>query len=252
MAFVELSIVEPENNFSIVNTGDITFRGEVTKIPAEAQGQTLYYRWYSSLFYPVPHQDDRYSINAAGFTSAETELVYTPPLGTHVITFGVSDQPGETGDDFAAIQHGGVAGGAEDDGQCLVHVFKANLFAPVNNAPLNRNLVDIQAEAPILWGIPEDLEAGGPPYQANEDYHGYNRLRYRVLFEPTGNPAGRPSHEYIPEPDGTVFEILTTPVINFSTSLPADATGTYNLTLFVEDNLDEGLGSDSVQIAVNF
>ena len=255
MASIELNIVEPENNSAYVGTPTVEFSGSAV-VPDELSGIQLYYRWYSSLF---EASEDRYSMNQVAETSADSIYPHTLSIGTHVIAFAASDVIGETASEFESIQHASVTGGSDEgEQQRLLHVFHADLLLPLDGAVnVAHGNVVLQARAPSQWSMPEDLEVGGPPYVVNEDYHAVNRLSYRWLFEPVGAPTDRPTVEIAPGEDEYTFlpfddsEPLTDPTrIQFSASLPATAVGLYDLTLFVEDKLDELSESDSQQVRI--
>lgn len=256
MAAIELHIIEPQNNQAFTGVPNVTFSGE-SDIPVELDSIPLYYRWYSSLFEPEP-PEDRYSMNVMANTSADVAYAHTFAMGTHVITFAVSDVAGETADEFAAIQYGSVTGGsAEGENQCLVHVFKANILLPWPDATMPHNSVQLQAEAPSQWGRTEDVETELPLYILNEDYHAVNRLHYRWVFEPSGAPAGRPMVEFVPSAEDLSFQPMdktdpaTIPTrVSWTVSLPDDALGAYYINLYVEDNLAEITEQHTDQITV--
>lgn len=254
MAAIELTIEQPENNAAFAGSPMVSFAGEA-ELPDELSNVPIYYRWYSSLFEAA---EDRYSMNVVANNSAESIFQQTLVMGTHSITFAASDVAGETAAEFEAIQHAGVTGGSlEGDAQRLVHVFTANILLPGNGASLVHNEVVLQAEAPSQWGSASDVKNPAPPYVVNEDYHAINRLQYRWLFRPVGAPFSRPTREFIPNIDQLVFmpmdetDTLTIPTrIEFTASLPGNAIGQYQITLFVEDNQSDITVSDEQQIAV--
>lgn len=257
MGAILLSIVEPENNSAYVGTTTVNFSGSV-EIPDELTGIQLYYRWYSSLF-EADAALERYSMNEVANSEPDTVYPHSLTLGTHVIAFAVSDVAGETQAEFTAIQHGSVTGGSDEgEEQRLLHVFHADLLSPLDGAiNIDHSNVLLQARAPGQWSKPENEEVGGPPYIVNEDYHAVNRLSYRWLFEPVGAPTDRPTIEITPGEDEYTFlpfddsDPLTEPTrIELSASLPATAVGLYDLTLFVEDKLDELSESDSQQVRI--
>lgn len=256
MAFVELTITEPENNLPLEGVQSLDFTGAVVTMPEEAQSLTLYYRWYSSLYEPELNEDMEpyyFSIEQNAQTQADDVFTWMPGIGTHAITFAVSDQAGETLDDFKAIEHSGVTGGAEEgEGQCLVHVFVAVPLAPQGDiTSLPRTELRLIAEAPAAWGSPIP-ETAPVVYEVNEDYHAYNRLRYRWRFEPTGAPSGRPSVELVPDPQELGFDPSVEPVrVTFQPGLAATVNGNYRIVLYVEDRLGEGLGLHQDQVQVN-
>lgn len=250
MSVVELEITQPAHDTPFFGNSSITFRGATTDLPQELAGVPLYFRWYSSLF---PAEKDRYSINLTAFSNPDDPLVWTPGPGTHVITFAVTDQPGETDADLEAVQHGGVTGGSDGDSQCIVHVFKADMVAPVGSPALDKASSILEAEAPALWGKPTDTEG---VYELNSDYHDLNRLQYRWEFVPSGSLAGRNTINFIPAPEQYTFippedPDLEPTVIHYEGALPADLDGQYTLFLHVEDK-DGVLGGDRTNgLAVN-
>ena len=246
MAVVGLEIVEPEHDTPFVGNGSATFIGGITALPEELDTVPLYYRWYSSLF---PADKDRYSINGAALTDPADPFPTTLGLGTHVITLAAVDRAGETDADLEAIQHGGVTGGSDGDTQCLVHVFIANLIAPLNEADLSRALSVLEAAAPSSWGQATDT-AG--LYELNDLYHEVNRLRYRWEFVPVGPPAGRATIDFIPDIDEYTFDPDTDPItprIRYAGALPAALDAAYTLNLHVED-IEGALGGDQASISV--
>ena len=247
MAAVGLRIVEPENDAAFTGEPIVTFRGELAELPPELAEVPLFYRWYSSLF---PGADTgRYSMNEDALTDAEEP--WSDPdhlhVGSHVITFAASDRAGETDADLQAVQHAGVTGGLEGDARCVIHVFKAEILAPLSDVPLAG--LTVEAEGPAVWAIPAD---GNGSYTLNDDYHAYNRLRYRWRFEPNGAPAGRPVREFTPDPGdfGFVPE-ADLARLTYQPALPTTATGSYRIVLFVEDALDQGLAQERHEVTVN-
>jgi len=244
MSAVQLEIVAPTHNTSFVDQPTVTFRGAVTDMPDELVGLTLHYRWYSSLF---PGDKDRYSMNEPALTNPESPFSDQLGLGTHTITFAVTDQAGETEADLEAVQHGGVTGGSEGDTACIIHVFRANLITPTEGTAVTI----LEAEAPALWGKPSEDDPN--IFDLNEDYHALNRLQYRWEFVPVGEPTNRSLVNVTPDPAEYEFDpepaTATVPVIRFvAADLPAQLTGTYNLTLHVEDKDGEFPGH---QMSVN-
>lgn len=256
MAAVELSIVEPEHNLTLRGTDTVDFSG-TAQVPAGLNDVALYYRWYSSLYTDgiVDGVVDHYSINQNVQTRANQVFSWQAGIGTHAITFAVSDQAGESKADFEAIEHGGVTGGSEGDTACLIHVFTAGLLAPTE-VSLPRVDIVLVAEAPAAWAVPEDPEAATIVYLPNEDYHAINRVQYRWLFEPQGTPAGRPTQEYIPTPEQMMFipDWSVDPdiaAVSYSPNLSVEVTGQYRITLFVEDKLGESSVVDSAEHVIN-
>lgn len=273
MAFVELSITEPENNLALEGLQSLDFIGSVVTMPEEVQGLALYYRWYSSLYEPTLGADDKpyyFSIGQNTQTQADEVFSWTPGIGTHAITFAVSDQAGETLEEFKAIEHSGLSGGAEEgDGQCLVHVFIAVALAPEGDLTnLPRTSLRLIAQAPAGWGSPVP-ETTPVVYEASEDYHKYNRLRYRWQLLPSDATAQ--DFEYSPAPQDMEFgrysdfntdierSTVDTPnpldvfVVSFEPPL-ADLnqlSGVYTITLHVEDSQQpNGIGHAQASLAV--
>lgn len=273
MAFVELAITEPQNNLPLEGVQSLDFAGAILKMPDETQDLALYYRWYSSLYEPLLGADNQpyyFSIDQNVQTQADATFTWTPGIGTHAITFAVSDQAGETLVDFEAIEHSGVAGGAEEGaGQCLVHVFIAVALAPQGNMTnLPRTALRLIAQAPAAWGSPIP-ETDPAVYEVNDDYHAYNRLRYRWELLPSDVSAQ--AFEYTPAPEDMDFgrysdfntDIVPTTV---DTPNPLDLfvvhfqpplgdlnllSGGYTITLHVEDKQQpDGIGHAQNSIAV--
>jgi len=255
MSAIELSIETPEHDSVYTGSASVTFRGSAT-VPDELTELPLYYRWYSNLFYSG--EDERYSMNEPAQTSADVAYSTTLSLGTHAIAYAVSDVAGESQSEFESIQYGAVTGGAEGDSKCLVHVFKANILLPLDNSSVSRSALVLEAEAPGQWGMSQDTTVGGPPYVVNEDYQAINRLQYRWCFEPRGGPSGRPALEYTPSPGELLFQPYdseapeTDPTrVVYTPSVPTGAIGTYDITLYVEDNKGEYADNHSQEIRVN-
>ena len=241
MSAVGLAIVEPTHNHAFTGTPSVTFRGELTDVPDEVEGVTLFYRWYSSLFSGSEEdiEQKRFAMNAVRgvvITDPNSAYIHELGVGTHIISFATTDQKDETDEAQEAVQHGGVTGGAEGDGQCIIHVFKANLLAPGNNALLSRANSTLEAESPALWGIEID---GAGVYVPNEEYHKLNRLQYRWRFTPVGPPAGRTTVNFVPAVEDLVFQQPATATevkrLRYQGPLPNELTWQYNLTLHVED-----------------
>ncbi len=293
MAYVHLAIVEPQNNLPLEGLQSLDFTGEVVDMPEEIQGLPLYYRWYSSLYEPDLDENNKpyyFSIEQNAQTQADetfTPEKWTPGIGSHAITFAVSDRPGETADDLEAIKHGGVTGGAKKgDGQCLVHVFIAVPLPPKGDLlSLPRTALRLIAEAPAAWQRPIP-ETNPVEYEVNGDYHAYNRLRYR--WEVIPDDASAQTFEYTLEPDEDldfgrysdfnddikptieptdpedppVPNPLDVFVVHYKPPLadldldPLDdrnlISGGYTLTLHVEDKHQDGIGhhQDSIHVTI--
>ena len=250
MAAIQLQIVSPTHNQAFVGNGQVSMRGTITDLPAEISEIPLFYRWYSSLF---PSEEDRYSINVAALTDPGTAFGATLGVGTHVLSLAGSDQSGEAREDQDATSHGGVAGGAEGDAPCIVHVLRANLVSPTSGSSVNRASAQLVAEAPLKWSSRlQDTD----PYVPDAEYHKHNRLQYRWRFTPIGAPAGRPTVPFVPDLGDLAFDPEHASglpaVLVYNGALPsAVQTGGYTLTLFVEDNDPSGgLGGDQESISI--
>ncbi len=255
MAAIGLRIEEPVHNTAFTGNQAVTLRGAITQQPPEAAQVSFHFRWYSSVF--SGDQDDitqeKFAINnVEGVAITDPGFSYSPnpPLGmgTHVISFAATDQPGETSAEQAAVQHGGVTGGSEGAGQCIIHIFRANLVKPTNNELLSRATSTLDAEAPATWG----MGTGTPHvYAPNAEYHKHNRLRYRWQFTPVGAPFNRPPIVLTPAVDELIFlpppEAGPLPLVRYGAPLPADLTAGYNLTLHVDD-IQGVLGGDSMTV----
>lgn len=254
MQAIELNIIEPQNNSFFIAPASVSFKGQ-SKLPDELLETPLYYRWYSSLF---EASENRYSMNEVATTSAETLFTHELVMGTHVIAFAVSNVAGESADEFTTIEHGSVTGGAEGNAQCLLHVLKANILLPQDlSTDINHSSVQLQAEAPAQWGRAEDIHTGEAPYIINDDYQAVNRLQYRWVFEPEGEPLDRPVFEFIPTAEDLLFQPMdedvadTVPTrVDWTVALTTDGVGLYKIKLIVEDSLNENMIEHSEQITV--
>lgn len=262
MPAIELNIVEPQNNTFFTPPASVSFRG-AAEVPEEITDKPIYFRWYSSFF---ETSVDRYSMNETAITSADAFYSHELSMGTHIITFAASDVEGESTEEFTTIEYGGVTGGVQGDGQCLVHIVKANILYPADlSTDVTHASVQLQAEAPSKWAIAEKLESGATRYVKNDDYHAVNRLQYRWIFEPVIEPAEEPAEEpderpvveFIASPDDLLFQPatesdpLTTPTrVIWTVALPDEAVGLYIIKLIVEDRFNENTTQHSEQITV--
>lgn len=236
---VELTIVQPRNGAGFYRgESQVRMVGRVESLPAELVGVSLYYRWYSNL---LPSQENRYSINANALSDPSVPFDAPLGVGTHVIILAAGDRSGETKSDQNATRHGGVAGGAKGDKQCIIHLFKATPKLP--STTLNKAGSVLAAEAPIQWG----RKIGNTnSFEPNPDYHGINRIRYRWHFEP--NPRdGRAAADLVPSVETLTFvppgEV---PLVRYEGPLPDVLdTGNYTLTLRVEDKNDPTVGHET-------
>lgn len=242
MSAVQLQILSPTHGAAFTGSPSVSFQGQAT-VPPELNGVPLFYRWYSGL---SASTENHYSLNPVGLSDPSGPISFSLGVGSHAITLGASDQPGETQNDQNNTQHGGVAGGAET---CVVHVFKANLLFPTNGMLVSRANVILEAEAPLKWGT---STTGNPPYTPDAGYHNINRLRYRWRFQPVGAPGGRPTVERTPSVEQMEFDPDPAPPrVRFVTSFGAAVNGAYQLTLFVEDNDPaQNIGSHQMSISI--
>jgi hypothetical protein len=246
MAVVDIQITAPAHDTGFFGTGQVSFQGTVTALPAELDGVALYYRWYSSLF---PAEKGRYAMNPDALTDPAGPYEGALGVGTHVITLAAFDRPGETDADLDAVAHGGMTGGSDGDDKCVIHVFIADIIFPGDGAVLSRSGSTLEARAPVLWGKPDDDTGLFAP---NDDYHALNRLRYRWEFQPLGRPAGRNTVSFTPALEDYTFIPETDPSmtrIRYGGALPPELTGQYALVLHVEDS-QETLGGHTASIRV--
>ncbi len=239
MTAIGLTITSPTPNAAFTGSPTVNFAGSAS-LPPELSGVPIFYRWYSSLFAST---ENRYSIHPTAFTSPAAASA-SLGMGSQAITLAASDQSGEDQTAQNAAQHGGVAGGKQS---LLIHIFKANLLAPANNAVVSRAGLTLSAEAPLKWASRLKVS---DPFTPDADYHQTNRLRYRWVFAPSGAPGGRPTLTLLPTLAELDFDLTTPPVrLHYRPSLPAAADGAYTLTLFVEDNdTNQNIGSQSAAI----
>jgi len=243
MAVVEMKITEPNHDAGFLGSGTVTFKGEVTASPPELTDVPLYYRWYSSLF---PAEKGRYSMNPAAKTDPGDPYEGDLGIGTQVITLAAFDRAGESDADLEAVAHGGMTGGSDGDGKCVIHVFIADILFPAEGAVLSRTHAVLEARAPVLWGKPD--EATGL-FTVNDDYQALNRLAYRWEFRPRsgGSPVNfQPAVEdyaFIPDADPAGTRI------RYEGPLPGGLNGNYTLVLHVEDG-QESLGEDTATVGV--
>src|SRR5215475_6621220 len=103
MPSIELEILEPQHNATLVGGAPVRLRGRVvTPSPPP-----LFFKWYSSL--NVPSDVSKVALNFVD----DQALDFTTPLGvgSHVLTFTAKDVRGDTLADLQAVQSAGMAGG---------------------------------------------------------------------------------------------------------------------------------------------
>jgi hypothetical protein len=242
MTAVALTILSPANGAAFTGAPSVSFKGQAG-VPAEISGVPLFYRWYSGLFASV---ENHYAMNETALNDPSTPVPFLLGVGSHAISLAASDRSGQTKADQNATQHGGVAGGAQT---CVVHVFKANLIAPLNTGVYSRATSQLTAEAPLKWGTKPQ---GSPAFVPDPGYHQINRISYRYVFAPSGAPAGRPIVSFTPTLTDLVFDPSgAPPVVNFKPALSAAVNGAYTLTLFVEDNQPaQHIGAQQVSVNI--
>ena len=232
MTAITLAITQPANGQ--VFTGPppvaVVLQGAVVPpAPAEVAGLPMYYRWYSSLF---PSAENRYSIHPTALNNPATPYSADLRVGTHAITFAASDRSGETKSDQNATQHGGVAGGADGQTACVIHVLSANMIKPTSGALVSKGQPTLEAEAPLMWGR-KNITTNA--IELNVEYHKINRVGYRWRFTPPAGSSNQPV-ELALTPAQMVFDPSSTPpVVRYQGALPAGlANGSYTVTLIVE------------------
>jgi hypothetical protein len=158
--------------------------------PELARGVELHYRWYSSLH---PGSADDYALTASLPDPAVKVSEPTAPVpagawreplgpGSHAITLGVTDQPGQDKDSAAAVKHGGVTGGAQPPAPCVVHVLRAALVPAEGPGTISRSGCTIGVAGPSLW--------------TTKPYQDVNQVRFRFVFRDAG---GNPAAELVPD-----------------------------------------------------
>lgn len=230
MSIIQLRILKPEHqtNFSDSAPVLVQFQGEVTERPETAG--SLFFNWYSSLNVAPESDPTNVMLNQSG----DDPFNFTKPLsvGSHVLTFVAKDQPGNDLPALQAVQTGGTTGGPPREGvehPCVIHVFVALIRAPARNASLSRANVTLQATAPHLWG--------------DKDYQAINQIQYRWRFEPRGNPSGRRSHSFIPNPLTFNADLS---IVEYRGVLANQIdTGNYTLILRVEHTQDPTIGHET-------
>jgi hypothetical protein len=227
MPALAITLVRPADHTRLAGSGVL----RLTAALAAPAPVPLFYKWYSSA--------------AADPLGTALDLpAANLPLGSQVITFSAKDQAADTPAALQAVVFAGMAGGPKPDGQaCRVHVLRAGLRQPAAGASLSRASATLAAEAPPRWArkIPPALV-----YETDPDHQALNRLRFRWRFSPLGAPAGRASADllpslaqwqYVPPPGDN----SAPPLLRYSGPLPGGlGTGSYQLTLRVEDKDDAG------------
>ncbi len=217
MASIVLEIQQPAHNATLVGQTTVRLQGRVvTSHPGP-----LFYKWYSSL--NAPTDVSRTALNWNDHQALDFSPALSP--GSHILTFTAKDVDGDALADLQQVQTAGMAGGPLDaQSPCIFHLFRAEMVHP--QASLSRTNSTLDALAPVKWAAPE--------------YQAINRLRYLWRLTPRGAPAGRSSAE-IPQASLTPIAptIAGDPVLlRFQGALPLGPTdtGSYDLTLRVEDN----------------
>lgn len=257
MALIKLSIEEPKHNNSINGMpANVTFRGKVC-VPQERLAAELYYRWYSSSVVRLSSSDPPiakgYSMNPAPISDPAVPFEYELGLGSHVITFAVSDQPGESNQDFENIQHAGITGGSSGDSACVIHVYAAKIVGFSSGKTIPKTNLRLSAEAPAEWEA-KYLDAETNQYIF--PYQQINQLAYHWKLEPLGNPPGRSIHESGQLDHGNKLSFSQDtgkPIVTYQPDLSSasenDFEGLYRVTLSVL-NKKSGAPVDSARVEV--
>ena len=258
MVAVNLKIAEPLHHRKFIADETVRLVGEIVESPAELNGVTLYYRWYSSLFLSQ-YDKNLFSINGSkNIEITDPKMPYDIELeiGSHVITLAATDVQSEALSEQSSIKHGGVTGGSKEGSPeaCIIHVFKAEIIEPLNRGAISPQY-PICVRGPITWWKKKNPLPNPPdePFEINADYHVVNRIQYRFVFDPVGPPEDRPQLELIPDKaelrlDQSEEEIQMDQLL-YHLPPDADLTGTYTLTLYVQDIDDENI-DDQVSILV--
>ena len=235
MGEVKLAILEPQNGQRFVgqSQANVRLRGNIL---STGHG-TLYHRWYGAS-------------SGAINTPSDNPLDLTKPLavGSHVLTFTAKDRPGDALADLEAVREAGMAGGPPEEGvetPCVVHVFIAQVVEPAAGATLSRAGSTLTAVAPGQWGR---RVGASDVYEPNGDYHEVNRIRFRWRFIPSGRQTGRASGDLAPSVQELVFGVTANnpPTVRYQGPLPGGlGTGSYTLTLRVEDGGDPAVGHET-------
>lgn len=240
---VVLEILEPNHGAVIAGTSSVRLRGRVN---SRGHGP-LFLKWYSSL--RIVSDLDDVPLNRP----SDNQLDFVTPLtvGSHVLTLAAKDVAGDALADLQTIQDAGMAGGPEAaSNPCIVHVFLAEMVAPEPVGPdptLSKSGSILKAVAPAKWATGD---SGDPVnFTLDPDYHAINRIGYRWGFTPLGPPENRQSANLAPDPAALIFEPgreeLDPPVVMYQGPLPgALDTGSYTLTLRVEDTEDNSVGAE--------
>lgn len=247
MDALKIRIVSPAHDAVFIapsgSPAPVNFQGEVFSRPPSLAAVPLYFRWYSSLNRSA--NTGRYSLNQQALTSATSEHRESDlPLGSQVIGFAATDQPGESDAEIQAIRHGAYAGGDRQQPQppsqpCVIHVLRATIYELLAAVP--RQALVLKAEAPDLW--------------TNPTYQAVNQLRYSWILTPAppppgwspppqGLPPNRPELRYVHDPsvqaaswtfDDARANPQTPAWLVFTPALPPQAIGPYTITLEVAD-----------------
>lgn len=249
MSFIKLRINKPKHNAAFNGRSPLRYDGSPQN-PQDAMDVKLYFRWYASSFSRViPKKNtngsitqviEQYSINNPALLTPLYDPAPDLGIGSHVITFAVSDSAGENESAFSAIQHAGVTGGSKGDNACIIHVFKSNIIKPSESQQVSRLNMVLQAEAPPLWN--------------KKQYQDINRLAYRWLLVPDGVPAGRPSVDtsmLATQPKFAEKTATTPAMLTYELRISdVNFAGKYSITLRVSDNTGQIIGEDSKSVTV--
>jgi hypothetical protein len=268
MTGLTLQITSPIHHQPFTGNEEVQMSGNLIEPPVELENVTLYYRWYSSLFPPSLFPEDAsknlFSMNGVQGTEINRpDEEYSPTLevGSHVITFAVTDVSREDREAQDGVKHGGVTGGSKGPSPCIIHVFRAEIISVeiVLDNKTDEQQLKIRVVGPIAWDVKcRETEE----FDYNMDYHDINRIKYRFELSPNEPAAGRPTVPLNPEPEELTVDtevaddeeinpsvLLYTPTLEQEQKLA----GIYTLTLYVEDKNGEFELKDNVDTAtLNF
>lgn len=238
MALIKLRIIKPDpaDVKPIIGApAEVTFIGAATLPDNSAK---LYYRWYASSVVRLSSDNKilGYSMHENAFENASMEYKHKLGLGSHVITFAVSDQQDEKQQDFDNIRNAAVTGGRLGDSACVIHVYAARIVGL--SSAISKTNLKLSAEAPAEWDAKYlDVETN----QYIFPYQEINQLAYHWKLEPLGDPPGRSTHDSgsLDHGDQLTFSLKDDihPIVTYqpdlSSTLENDFEGPYRITLSV-------------------
>lgn len=166
------------------------------KIVLQGDGDTsgLYCRWYANFAkvdFSKPDKPQYALLNVSKPSDSHELTEQDYRMGSHLIVLAATDQPTETLAALELVRHSvvtGGKGGKDCAGACIIHIFKANILSPLDNATITGDKVDLIAEAPLLWCDP--------------DYQNYNHLQFEWRVTAT---AKGPDQEFVFQIDPDEF-----------------------------------------------